>query len=161
MIEGRLHSVEQKIINLASWQTEPHQSACDLYNSSRVGEANLPAVWSLPVLLVTVIKGQNIGIKMLMWKCGDGKQQASAELWDTRHNSLFDFIYALHRDTLSNLHCSHGSCFVYRFTGRMSVQQWRLFSWLRVWLSWQDDVRLHMPTRSAPWSVWQKLYWHW
>jgi hypothetical protein len=34
-------------------------------------------------LLATVIKGQkvqNIGIKMVMWKCGDGKQQASAKL---------------------------------------------------------------------------------
>ena len=105
MIEGWSHSIEQKI-NLTSWQREPHQSECDLYNSTRVGEANSPAVWPLPVLLATVIKGQNIVIKMVMWKCGDGKHQASAELWDTRHNSLFALMYALDRGTLSSLHCS-------------------------------------------------------
>ena len=67
----------------------------------------------------------------------------------------------VHRDTLGSLHCSLCSCIVYRFIGHMSIQQWRLFPWLPVWLSWQDDVRLHVPARSAPWSVWQKLYWHW
>jgi len=85
MTEGQSHCIQHKTINLTSWQTEPHQSECDLYNSRTVGEANSPAVWSLPVLLATVIKGQNSGIKMVMWKSGDGKQQASAELWYTRH----------------------------------------------------------------------------
>ena len=94
-------------------EREPHQSECDLYNNRTVGEANSPAVWPLPILLATVIKGQNIVIKMVMWKCGDGKHQASAELQDTRHKSLFALMYALLTGTLwaaCTVHISHVLC---------------------------------------------------
>jgi hypothetical protein len=80
------------------------------------------------------MKGQTVVIKMDdVWKnleMANTKPLLSCETQDTTVCLLF--IYALHRDILNSLHHSRGSCIVYRFTGRMSIQQWGLFAQLRV-----------------------------
>jgi len=64
MIEGESHCMMHKADNPTWWKARPHWTERDLHNGRRVGQTNLPVMWSCHDSLKAVTQAQNSGIKM-------------------------------------------------------------------------------------------------
>jgi len=54
-----------KAVDPASWKMGCDWAEGDLQNSRRVGEVNWPTAWSHPHSVELVMKGQNMGVKVI------------------------------------------------------------------------------------------------